>query len=77
MAVVLMGIGWLIGLTRLRVFAIFAGLAWVVGLEAPVLTRLVIVGLAIVAVLFDGYLDEQRIGHAAKTATVPPQRTHI
>lgn len=73
-----MGIGWLIGLTRLRVFAIFAGLAWVVGLETPLLTRLAIVALAFVAVVFDGYLDEQRIGHAAKTTTttVPPQRTH-
>ena len=71
-----MGIGWLIGLTRLRVFAIFAGLAWVAGIEAPVLTRIAIVALALIAVVFDGYLDEQRIGHQAKTTTVPPQRTH-
>lgn len=71
-----MGIGWLIGLTRLRVFAIFAGLAWVAGIDAPVLTRIAIVALALIAVLFDGYLDEQRIGHQAKTTTVPPQRTH-
>lgn len=71
-----MGIGWLIGLTRLRVFAIFAGLAWVAGLEAPLLTRLVVVALALVAVMFDGYLDEQRIAHSTRTTTVPPQRTH-
>lgn len=71
-----MGIGWLIGLTRLRVFAIFAGLAWLVGLQTPLLTRLVLLALALVATAFDGYLDEKRIQHGA-TTTVPPQRTHV
>lgn len=71
-----MGIGWLIGLTRLRVFAIFAGLAWLFGLETPLLTRVLVAALAVAAVVFDGFLDEQRIAHPTRTTTVPPQRTH-
>ncbi|MER7623925.1 hypothetical protein [Streptomyces sp. NPDC126503] len=71
-----MSIGWLIGLTRARVFLIFAGLAWLAGLDAPFLVRLMLVGLAAAAVAFDGLLDEQRIAHSTKTATIPPQRVN-
>ncbi|TXS22414.1 hypothetical protein EAO70_06015 [Streptomyces sp. adm13(2018)] len=70
-----MNLGLLIGLTRARVFLLFAGFAWVFGLQAPLLTRLALVGLAAAAVTFDGLLDEQRIAHSAKTTTIPPQRT--
>ncbi|WP_327160532.1 hypothetical protein [Streptomyces zaomyceticus] len=70
-----MTFGWLIGLTRARVFLIFTGLAWVVGLQVPVLTRLALVLLAAVAVAFDGFLDTQRSRAAAQTSTIPPQRT--
>jgi hypothetical protein len=66
--------GWLIGLTRARVFLILAGLAWVVGLQVPLLTRLALVVLAGIAVAFDGFLDTQRT--RTETATVPPPRTH-
>ncbi|MEE1813532.1 hypothetical protein PUR59_00505 [Streptomyces sp. SP18ES09] len=71
-----MSIGWLIGLTRARVFFLFAGLAWVFGLQAPLLIRLALVVLAAAAVAGDGLLDEQRIAHSAKTATIPPQRAN-
>lgn len=71
-----MSFGWLIGLTRARVFLIFAGLAWIFGIQAPALLRLAIVVLAAAAVSFDGLLDEQRIAHSAKTATIPPQRAN-
>lgn len=71
-----MSIGWLIGLTRARVFLIFAGLAWIFGLQAPVLVRLALVALAAAAVSFDGLLDEQRIAHSTKTANIPPQRAN-
>jgi hypothetical protein len=70
-----MSFGWLIGLTRARVFLIFTGLAWVVGLQVPFLTRLALVVLAAVAVAFDGFLDSQRTRTATQTSTIPPQRT--
>lgn len=72
-----MNIGLLIGLTRLRLLLIFAGLAFFAGVQVPVGTRVLIAFLAIAAVAFDGYLDEQRIGQPAKTQTVPTQRTHF
>lgn len=70
-----MSFGWLIGLTRARVFLIFTGLAWLVGLQVPFLTRLALVVLAAIAVTFDGFLDSQRIRTATQTSTIPPQRT--
>ncbi|MEU2075442.1 hypothetical protein [Streptomyces sp. NPDC013489] len=70
-----MSLGWLIGLTRARVFFLFAGLAWVFGLQAPALIRLALVVLAAVAVAGDGLLDEQRISRTPETTTIPPQRT--
>lgn len=69
-------IGLLIGLTRLRLLLMLAGLSFFAGVQIPVGTRVLIAVLALIAVVFDGYLDEQRIGHQAKTTTVPPQRTH-
>lgn len=62
-----MNIGFLIGLTRARVAMIVAGLAWFIGLDATLTTRLLIGALVLVALFFDGVLDEQRIArHAAK-----------
>ncbi|MFE6785169.1 hypothetical protein ACFVFF_23220 [Streptomyces sp. NPDC057680] len=72
-----MSFGWLIGLTRARVFLVLAGLAWVVGLQVPLLTRLALVVLAGVAVAFDGFLDTQRTRTPTETATVPPPRTTV
>jgi hypothetical protein len=66
--------GWLIGLTRARVFLILAGLAWVVGLQVPFLTRLALVVLAGIAVAFDGFLDTQRTRTPTESTTIPPQR---
>lgn len=71
-----MNIDLLIGLTRLRMFVMFAGLAWVCGLQAPLLARLLLVFLAVLAVVFDGYVEKLRIAHPTRTTTVPPQRTH-
>ncbi|MFD0074280.1 hypothetical protein ACFVIY_17785 [Streptomyces sp. NPDC127166] len=70
-----MSLGWLIGLTRARVFLIFTGLAWLVGLQVPFLTRLALVVLAAAAVAFDGFLDTQRARTPTQTTTIPPQRT--
>ncbi|WP_234102276.1 hypothetical protein, partial [Streptomyces venezuelae] len=64
-----MSLGWLIGLTRARVFLIFTGLAWLVGLQVPFLTRLALVLLAAVAVAFDGFLDNQRTRTPTQTTT--------
>ncbi|MGA5869275.1 hypothetical protein [Streptomyces cinereoruber] len=63
---------WLAGLTKLRVLLIFAGLAWFFGLDAHLGMRIAIGVLGLMALLFDGVLDEQR---HTRTATVPPQRT--
>ncbi|MEU2233138.1 hypothetical protein [Streptomyces vietnamensis] len=71
-----MSLGWLIGLTRARVFLIFTGLAWLVGLQVPFLTRLALVVLAAAAVAFDGFLDTQRTRTPTQTTTIPPQRAN-
>ncbi|MFH8627776.1 hypothetical protein ACH4A8_38815 [Streptomyces vietnamensis] len=71
-----MSLGWLIGLTRARVFLIFTGLAWLVGLQVPFFTRLALVVLAAAAVAFDGFLDTQRTRTPTQTTTVPPQRAN-
>lgn len=70
-----MGFGWLIGLTRLRLLFIFAGLAWFAGLQIPASARILVGILAVTAVAFDGVLDDQRIRTATQTSTIPPQRT--
>lgn len=57
-----MNIGLLIGLTRARVALLVAGLAWFFGLTADFPARLAIAGLVLAALVFDGLLDEQRIG---------------
>jgi hypothetical protein len=60
-----MPIGFLIGLTRARVALLVAGLAWFAGLEAPVAIRATIGALVVIAIAFDGLIDEQRIAHHA------------
>lgn len=65
-----MTIGLLIGLTRARVFLLVAGLAWLVGLNVGLGVRLAIGGLVVAALLFDGFVDEQRIQRAPSKA--PP-----
>ncbi|MGW1492585.1 hypothetical protein [Streptomyces sp. NPDC002402] len=64
-----MNIGLLIGLTRLRVALLVAGLAWFVGLAPSFPARLAIGALVLVALVFDGLLDEQRISRNTKTPT--------
>jgi hypothetical protein len=61
----------LIGLTRARVALLVAGLAWFLGLAPSLPVRLAIGVLVLVAITFDGLVDDQRI---RGTATVPPQR---
>jgi hypothetical protein len=63
---------WLVALTRLRVFAILAGLAWIVGIIPPPGTRIALVALVLAAVIADGWLDQQRTHQPA--TRVPPQR---
>lgn len=58
-----MNFGLLIGLTRARVALLIAGLAWFVGLDAPLAVRVLIAVLVIAGVTGDGALDEQRIRH--------------
>lgn len=60
-----MNIGLLIGLTRLRVALLVAGLAWLFGLAPDFPARLAIAGLVLMGLVFDGLLDEQRIGQTA------------
>lgn len=62
----------LIGLTRARVALLVAGLAWFIGLAPSLPVRLVIGVLVLVAITFDGFVDDQRI--RSTTDTVPPQR---
>jgi hypothetical protein len=60
--------GLLVGLTRARVALIVMGLAWLVGLTPGVGMRCLLGALVLVALAFDGLLDEQRIArHSTKT----------
>ena len=60
-----MNISLLIAATRARVALLIAGLAWFVGLQVPAPVRIVIAGLVIVALVFDGAVDEGRVRTAA------------
>jgi hypothetical protein len=62
-------IGLMIGLTRTRVALLVAGLAWFVGLTPSFAVRLALAGLVLVALAFDGVLDEQRIQRAQPAPT--------
>lgn len=65
-----MSLTLLAGLARLRLFLMVAGLAWLVGLDAPPWTRAVLVGLALAATAFDGLIDEQKLSrHYVRTKT--------
>jgi hypothetical protein len=70
-------IDWLIGLTRIRLGLIFAGLAGLIGIDVPFWMRLQLVLLFLVATALDGYVEKVRLSHPTKTTTVPPQRSHV
>lgn len=67
-----MTLGILIGLTRARVALVVAGLAWLIGLDANLATRLSIAGLVVAATVADGLLDEQRFARPDAGAKPPP-----
>ncbi|MFE3326872.1 hypothetical protein [Streptomyces sp. NPDC059176] len=54
---------WLVALTRVRVFAILAGLAWIAGIVPPPGMRITLVALVLAAIFADGWLDHQRHAH--------------
>lgn len=56
-----MNIPLLIAATRARLCLLIAGLAWFVGLEVPAPVRIVLAGLVIAALVFDGAVDEGRV----------------
>ena len=66
---------WLVALTRLRVFAILAGLAWIFGIVPPPGMRIALVALVFAAVVADGWLDQQRLrpGPGADRPWTAPQ----
>lgn len=71
-----MNFGLLIGLTRARVALLIAGLAWFVGLDAPLAVRVLIAVLVIAGVTGDGWVDEQRIRHRPNRSATDRTRTH-
>ena len=56
-----MNIPVLIAATRARVALLIAGLAWFVGLEVPAPVRMLIAVLVLVALAFDGVVDQGRV----------------
>ncbi|WP_438489552.1 hypothetical protein [Streptomyces sp. S186] len=64
-----MRLGILIGLTRARVALMIAGLAWFMGLSAPVGIRILIAGLVLAGIAGDGAVEDQR---SKKTPTAAP-----
>lgn len=69
---------WLVAASRLRVFAILAGLAWIFGIVPPPGMRIALVALVLAAVVADGWLDKQRLVHATadRPWTAPQSRKH-
>lgn len=55
-----MQFGLLLGLTRARVALLIAGLAWFVGLDAPIGVRVLIALLILAGITADGVVEEQR-----------------
>ncbi|GES27900.1 hypothetical protein AB0G60_02740 [Streptomyces angustmyceticus] len=55
-----MQLGLLIGLTRARVALLIAGLAWFVGLDAPIGIRTLIALLILAGIAADGLVEDQR-----------------
>ncbi|MFF8784797.1 hypothetical protein [Streptomyces sp. NPDC015125] len=55
-----MQFGLLLGLTRLRVALVIAGLAWFTGLDAPIGIRIAIGVLIVAGVAGDGAIEDQR-----------------
>lgn len=50
----------LVGIHKARVFLILAGLAWIAGLQPPILTRLAIALLVAVAIVGEGLLEQHQ-----------------
>ncbi|GFE20059.1 hypothetical protein [Streptomyces nigrescens] len=63
-----MQLGLLIGLTRLRVALMIAGLAFFMGLTAPLGIRVLLLALIVAAVVFDGAVEDQRTKKPAATS---------
>lgn len=55
----------LVGIHKARVFLILAGLAWIAGLQPPLLTRIAIAALVALAITGEGLLEQ----HAPPTPT--------
>lgn len=55
----------MVAATRARLCLLIAGLAWLVGLQVPGLVRLLIVALVLVALVFDGVIDQDYARTAA------------
>jgi hypothetical protein len=66
----------LIAATRARLCLLIAGLAWFFGLQVPAPVRLLIAALVLVALVFDGAVDEGRVRtEAASTRQNTPHST--
>lgn len=63
-----MNISLLIAATRARLCLLIAGLAWFFGLQVPAPVRIVIAVLVLVALVFDGAVDEGRVRTMAASA---------
>ncbi|SHL74901.1 hypothetical protein [Streptomyces yunnanensis] len=64
-----MRLGILIGLTRARVALMIAGLAWFMGLSAPVGIRILIAGLVLAGIAGDGAVEDHRTKTPTTTST--------
>ncbi|MFF5703420.1 hypothetical protein ACFY7H_13065 [Streptomyces sp. NPDC012794] len=59
----------LVGIHKARVFLILAGLAWIAGLQPPLLTRLAIALLVAVAITGEGFLEQHQPAPPTPTRT--------
>lgn len=57
----------LAGIHKARVFLILAGLAWIAGLQPPLLTRLIIALLVALAITGEGLLEQHAPPTPART----------
>ncbi|MFD8142486.1 hypothetical protein [Streptomyces sp. NPDC059708] len=59
----------LVGAHKARVFLILAGLAWIAGLQPPLLTRLAIAVLVAIAITGEGLLEQHQPAPPTPTRT--------
>lgn len=64
----------IIALTRARVAVLVAGIAWLFGVMPPPGSRIILAVIVVAAIVFDGWIEQLRLVHAATAKTTSHDR---